>query len=86
MADTKASALTELAGADLADADLLYVVDTSASTSKKIQAGNTILRKFTLASSSGAASLDRADGQSSRTKCEPQYGHCTSPPSASMGR
>lgn len=39
MADTKVSALSALAGADLASDDAFMVVDTSATASKKIEAG-----------------------------------------------
>ena len=55
MADTKISALTELAVADLVDGDWIPVVDTSTATTKKYNLNKKI--PFTPASASGAASL-----------------------------
>lgn len=55
MADSKISQLTALAAVDLADTDVLPIVDTSATTTKKVTAAS--IAEYVAASSSISAVL-----------------------------
>lgn len=68
MADQTISQLTELNGASLASNDLLPIVDTSSSETKKIQAAALIENGIALAAS-GSINLDKLD-QTSTTKLD----------------
>jgi hypothetical protein len=57
VADQKISALNNLTAATIADADELVICDVDATETKALALSETIIRKWTAASSAGAASL-----------------------------